>query len=201
MNNPVMNYDPTGHFTILALLIGFGISVAFEIIEDALDGELFTDDSHDWKDYLDAGISGVLGSMSGGKAMQFGLSVAGGMIDAWISGDIEENGFFNSLLYVGLSTGISLGISVVANKIASRVKASSLLKMSNNVANRKLGSMGIMMKIGSKAANNIGGLSKILSNKSNLISNIVAENVAGSIFGGVSSMVYGHLSDLFGFYF
>ena len=37
-NNPVMNYDPTGHFTILALLIGFGISVAFEIVEDALDG-------------------------------------------------------------------------------------------------------------------------------------------------------------------
>ena len=65
-----------------------------KIIEDALDGEIFTDDSHDWKDYLGAGISGILGSMSGGKAMQ--LSVPGGMIDAWISGDIEENGSTNS---------------------------------------------------------------------------------------------------------
>ena len=197
-NNPVMNYDPTGHFTILALLIGFGFSVAFEILEDALDGELFTDDSHDWKDYLGAGISGILGSMGGGKAMQFGLSVVGGMIDAWISDDIEENGFFNSLLSVGISSGASFGISFLANKLSSRIKASSLKKMTNHIAKGKLGDMGITAKISSKTTKN--ALASIIS-ESNWIGKIIAENVSGSILGGILSVGYGHLSDFLGLYF
>lgn len=58
-----MNYDPTGHFTILALLIGVGLSLAFEVVEDALDGNGM---DHDFMDYLGAGVSGLLGSMGGG---------------------------------------------------------------------------------------------------------------------------------------
>ena len=38
MNNPIMYVDPSGHFTIAALIISFVASVAFEIIEDAMDG-------------------------------------------------------------------------------------------------------------------------------------------------------------------
>ena len=60
MNNPIMYADPSGHFTILALFISIGVSLAFELYEDWKDGGL-GDGSHDWKDYLGAGISGFFG--------------------------------------------------------------------------------------------------------------------------------------------
>ena len=64
MNNPIMYANPSGHFTIAALIISFLASFAFEIIEDAMDVELFTDDSHNGWDYLESGISGLFGGLS-----------------------------------------------------------------------------------------------------------------------------------------
>ena len=81
-----MYVDPSGHFTIAALIISFVASVAFEIIEDAMDGELFTDDSHNGWDYLGAGIAGFFGGLGGGWAAQAIFSVAGGIADSWING-------------------------------------------------------------------------------------------------------------------
>ena len=58
-----MNVDPSGHFTIAAMLISIGVSLLFEVLEDAIDGGL-GDGSHSWKDYLGAGISGFFGWQS-----------------------------------------------------------------------------------------------------------------------------------------
>ena len=53
MNNPIMYVDPSGHFTIAALLISIGISLAFEVVEDLMgDGKLGGDKDR-W-DYLGA---------------------------------------------------------------------------------------------------------------------------------------------------
>ena len=103
-----MYVDPSGHFTIAALIISFAVSVAFEIIEDAMDGELFTDDSHDWKDYLGATVSGILGGMSGGAG--FVLGIFGDLFDAAISGDLAEDGWEATLQSMAVSTFLSFGI-------------------------------------------------------------------------------------------
>ena len=127
--------------------------------------------------------------MGGGLLTQAALSIAGGMFDAWVFGDMEENGFFNSLGSVVLSSAISFGIGVVAKGIASNIKASSLKKMTNHLAKGKLGAMGITAKISSKTTKNT--LTKIIY-KSNWIGNIIAVNVSGSIFGGATSIGYGY---------
>ncbi|MFA7376629.1 MAG: hypothetical protein WCZ13_03895 [Acholeplasmataceae bacterium] len=192
---PVMYADPSGKFAILALLIGVGISFVFEVVEDALDGNGM---DHDFNEYLGAGISGLLGSMGGGLIAQTTLSVAGGMIDAWLSGDLEKNGFLNTLGSVALSSTVSFGIGVATKRTASSVKASSLKKLSNNISNKKLGSMGVTAKIGSNAAKAQGGLASIIRKQSNWIGNIIYETVGSSIAGGLSSIGYGQVSNHFG---
>ena len=198
-NNPIMYVDPSGHFTIAALLISFLANVAFEIIEDAMDGELFFDDSHNVLDYLGAGISGLFGGLSpvGGTLVkkigsQVLFSLVGGFADAAISGDLKENGFWNTMGNIALSTTFSIGAGALTKWGVSKMKASSLRKLgSNNAANRVLGKMGVSWKIGNKS--NIV-LSKMIRN-SNWIGNTIADYGASSIMGGVSSMVWGYHFD------
>ena len=199
MNNPIMYADPSGHFTIAALIISFVASVAFEIIEDAMDGELFTDDSHNGWDYLGAGIFGLFGGLSpvgGTLVKQIGsqvlFSLVGGFADAAISGDLKENGFWNTIGSIVLSTTVSIGVGALSKWGVSKMKASSLRKLgSNNAANRVLGKMGVSGKIGKKS-NTV--LSNMIRN-SNWIGNIIADYGASSIMGGVSSIVWGYHFD------
>jgi len=155
-NNPVIGYDPDGHFTLLGLIISFVVSVAFEVVEDAMDGELFTDDSHDWKDYLGAGVSGLFGGLGGGLGAQAVFSVAGGFADAAISGDLAENGFWNTMGSIGTSTIASIGVGSLSKYFCSKIKVNSLNKLTNNFANRNLSDMGINVKMGSNIVKNGG---------------------------------------------
>ena len=129
-----MYADPSGHFTIAALLISFVASVAFEIIEDAMDGELFTDDSHDWKDYLGAGLSGILGGMSGAAGIVLGLF--GDLADAAISGDLAENGLGATLKSIVISNVLSFGTEFVVKGMFNSKQIGKLT--SNAYANKKL---------------------------------------------------------------
>ena len=198
-NNPIMYADPSGHFTIAALIISFVASVAFEIIEDAMDGELFTDDSHNGWDYLGAGIFGLFGGLSpvgGTLVKQIGsqvlFSLVGGFADAAISGDLKENGFWNTMGSIVLSTTVSIGVGALSKWGVSKMKASSLRKLgSNNAANKVLGKMGVSGKIGKKS-NTV--LSNMIRN-SNWIGNIIADYGASSIMGGVLSMIWGYHFD------
>jgi len=197
-NNPIMYIDPNGYFTIGSLVFSFLISVSFEILEDALDGELFTDDSHDWKDYLGAGISGLFGGLSqvgSTKIMKFGsqlaFSLAGGLTDAAISGDLKENGFWNTVGNITVSTIVSAGISELSTNIYSKIKVKNLRNLRNNKANKILGKMGITAKIGETSN---ATLSKIIKD-SKCLGTIAADYIPSSIIGGIISMGWGRFFD------
>ena len=102
-NNPVMYVNSSGNFTILGLIIGIGLSLVFEVIEDALDGNGM---DHDWRDYLGAGISGVFGALGGNVLMRGAFAIAGGLTDAWLSGDLEENGIGSVMISIEISIGV-----------------------------------------------------------------------------------------------
>lgn len=191
-------YDPTGHFSILELLISVGVSLAFEVLEDAIDGNGW---DHDCKDYLGAGISGLFGGLGGGIVHQIGFAFVGGMADAWLSGDLEQNGLFNTLGSIALYSAISFGIGAAAKKIASGVKASSLKKLSHSIANKKLDAMGLTVKIGSNAAKARGGLSSMIRNQSKWVGNIISEYTGSALSSGIISLGYGQISNYFGWYF
>ncbi len=125
-NNPVMMIDDKGNFALLGLIISVGLSMVFEVIEDALDGNGM---DHDWKDYLGAGISGALGAMGGTKLMKRTFTLVGGMTDAVLSGDLEKNGLGSTLLSIGISSLASWGLGRLGKKLNSNVKANSLKKL------------------------------------------------------------------------
>ena len=193
-----MYFDPSGHFTIASMLISIGVSLLFEVLEDAIDGGL-GDGSHDWKDYLGAGISGFFGGLSpvGGTLLkqigsQLVFSLAGGFADAAISGDLIENGFWNTMGSIAVSTMVSMGAGTLSKYLGSKIKASTLRSLgSNNAANKVLGRMGIAGKIGGKTNS---ALASMIRN-SNWLGNIVADYGASSIMGRVSSMGWSHIFD------
>jgi len=193
-NNPVNYSDPSGHFSILAFAIAIGVSLAFELLDDAMDGEIF-EGSHDWKDYLGAGIAGALGGLGGGFAVQAMGSLAGGFIDAALSGDLETNGFWGTLDGIMFSSVISFGVGAASNRLAAGMKASSLRKLTNNAANRELKKMGAKIKIGSHAAKAPGGLSYAIREQSKWIGNVIFGDLVGSVSGGLTSIGHGHVMD------
>lgn len=182
-----MNYDPTGHFTILALLIGVGLSLAFEVVEDALDGNGM---DHDWKDYLGAGISGLLGSMGGGLLVQAGLGVAGGMIDAWLSGDLEQNGWEQTLLSIGVSTLIGFVSIAASDFISNKIQIN---KLTNNAHSNKA----LMKSLGIKHTFNKNGRS--INAFTNALKNNqwTSKTIANSLSSGISSNTTSLLFGLF----
>ena len=120
-----MYADPSGHFTIATLLISIGISLAFEVVEDLIgDGKLGGDKDR-W-DYLGAVISGFFGGLGGGLAAQAIFSVAGGLADAAISGDLHENGFWSTMGSIVLSTAISFGAGALSRKISNNIQIKKL---------------------------------------------------------------------------
>ena len=182
MNDPVNNVDPTGHFTIAALLISIGVSLLFKLYEDWDEGG-FGDGSHDWKDYLGAGISGLFGAFGGGALSQIGFSILGGVLDSVISGDMREEGIMNSLGDIVTSTLISFGAGILAKVVTSGVRVNKLNKLSNNSANKILNKMGMTLKKGSQLGKN--NLFSQVFNYDGWIGNIVSETLVGSLAGGI----------------
>ena len=193
-NNPVNCSDPSGHFSVLAFAISIGVSLVFELVADGLDGELF-EGSHDWKDYLGAGISGAFGGLGGGFVAQTLYAFAGGFTDAALSGDLEANGFWGTLDSIMFSSVISFGIGTASNRLAAGIKASSLRKLTNNVANRELKKIGATIKIGSHAAKAKGGLSYAIRKQSKWIGNVIYGDLVGAISGGLTSIGHSYVVD------
>ena len=191
-----MYVDPEGNFTILGILISIGFSLLFEVIEDAIDGGL-GDGSHDWRDYLGAAVSGLFGGLSpfGGTlakkiCSQVLFSFVGGVADAAISGDLQENGFWSTMGNIAVSTIVSIVVGELGDIVASKIKANSLIKMRNkNKANQILKKMGAVGKMGKKTN---AQLSKNIRN-SNWIGNTIVKNSLSSIMWGVSAIGWGHM--------
>ena len=185
-NNPVMYVDPSGNFTILGLLIGIGLSLVFEVIEDALDGNGM---DHDWKDYHGTGISGVFGALGGNVLMRGAFAIAGGLTDAWLSGDLEENGIGSVMVSIGISIGVSYIGGIMTKKISSSIKAQNLKSMNKMVARDTLEQMGLKRKI---INYNLKDLSKSIYS-SNWIGNEILSQIGSSVFGFASTIGYGSI--------
>ena len=116
----------------------------------------------------------------------------GGVFDSAISGEMKENGFWNTMGSVTVSTIVSTGVGAFSKWGVSKLKARSLKKMTNSIANSKLRRIGINTKIGSNIVKKSKtGLSEIIKN-SNWIGNIVADYGTSSIMGGVLSSVWSY---------
>ena len=128
-----MYADPSGHFTIAALIISFIASVAFEVVEDLMGDGKLGGDKDGW-DYLGATVSGILGGMSGGAG--FVLGIFGDLFDAAISGDLAEDGWKATLQSMAVSTFLSFGIESVVKGVFD---FKQIRKLSSDAhANKKL---------------------------------------------------------------
>ena len=159
------------------------------MIEDAIDGGL-GDGSHDWKDYLGAAVSGLFGGMGAGFFSDAIISAGGSFLDAVISGDLQENGFWSTMGNIAVSTIVSIGVGVLGNVVASKIKANSLIKMGNkNKANQILEKMGAVGKMGKKTNSQ---LSKIIR-KSNWIGNLISDKLSSSLGSNISTRLFDDL--------
>ena len=195
-NDPVNHFDPSGHAFILSMLLSIGISLMMEVIEDAIDGGL-GDDSHDWRDYLGAGISGFFGGFTKFKKMGTLLSLAGSLVDAGISGDFKDNGVLSTLTNIGVSMVVSAGVEFVSKKIAARLSASSINKMSRKIANKTLAKLGVNKNIGANVMKSGGKrsvrcIARVIE-KSDWIGNKAIRDVVNPIIDGITSLGLGHV--------
>jgi hypothetical protein len=193
-NDPVNHFDPSGHVFILTMLLSIGISLMMEVIEDAIDGGL-GDDSHDWRDYLGAGISGFFGGFTKFKKMSTLLSLVGSLVDAAISGDFKDNGVLNTLINIGLSMAVSWAVGKFVRRVAAHLKATSINKMSRRLANKTLRKIKANINMGSNAVKE-EGLPYIANaiKESKWIGNDVCEKVVKPIVQGLTSLGYGQIS-------
>jgi len=122
---------------------------------------------------------------------QLAFSLAGGLTDAAISGDLKENGFWNTVGNITVSTIVSAGISELSTNIYSKIKVKNLRNLRNNKANKILGKMGITAKIGETSN---ATLSKIIKD-SKCLGTIAADYIPSSIIGGIISMGWGRFFD------
>ena len=94
-------------------------------------------------DYLGAVISGFFGGLGGGTFVQAIFSIAGGIADSWISGELNGDNMGQVLFSIGVSTVLSSVAGHLGGKIASNKKANSLAKfgrheIKNSMKNMKL---------------------------------------------------------------
>ena len=184
-NNPVMYVDPTGRFTILGLLISVGLSLAFEVLEDTLDGNGM---DHDWKDYLGAGISGIFGASSGNSIMNGIFSFAGGITDAWLSGDLKENGIGNVILSIGVSFLIGEGASRLSKHISNKIQIGKLTSNAHN--NKKIiNNLGIKFSF-NKNGRSISSFTKAIKS-ANWTSKMVMDCFSSNFSSDVASLLMG----------
>ena len=200
-NDPVNHFDPSGHAFILSMLLSIGISLMMEVIEDAIDGGL-GDDSHDWRDYLGAGISGFFGAFGKTRVAQAIFSVAGSLVDAAVSGDMQDNGVGSTIVNVISSFALSVGVNIVSKHIAAKLKAGTISKMTRKLANRTLKKIGANINMGSNAVK-IGGKAYIAKAivKSEWIGNKVCKEIVMPIANGIFAIGYGQVQNELGFNF
>lgn len=162
------------------------------MIDDGMDGALF-EGSHDWKDYLGAGIAGALGGLGKTIVAQVLWGVVGDFADAMLSGDLEDDGFWNTMGNITVSSILSVGFGEVVNNLVVGIKASALKNIANNnLANRKLKAMGVNIKIGSNAAKAKHGLFNAIKNHDKWIGNVLSKDLVGSVSGGLITMWYSY---------
>ena len=187
MNDPINYCDPSGHFTIAALLISIGISLVFEVIEDIMGDGKLGGDKDGW-DYLGAGIAGFFGGLGGGLVAQAIFSVTGGLVDAAISGDLVKNGFLSTMGSIALSTVISFGAGALSKKISNNIK---IKKLNTDPFNNRnvVRNLGVDYSF-KKSGKSVEAAVKAIKNV-NWISKTLWEGFSSNLGGSTTSFIWG----------
>jgi len=138
------------------MIASITIALLFELGEDYFeDGEL----NHSFGQYAGAFATGFFGGLSGGAFALIGWSMVGGVADYVLSGNFNEDTFLKDMAVIGITSILSVGIGYGLKRVASGLKANSIMKLgSNNLSNRALGGMGFTaLKVGHRIAG-AGGL-------------------------------------------
>jgi RHS repeat-associated protein len=180
-NNPIMYADPSGHFTIAALLISVGLSLAFEFVGDLIDGNGI---DHSLREYIGAGVSGLFGGLGGGLGAQIVFSVAGGIADSWISGELNGDNMGQVLFSIGVSTVLSSVAGHLGGKLASKLKGNSLAKLGRHEIKNSMKNMGLKFSL-NKNGTSAKAITKFLNKDTSVwLGKIVGEyGMAGTVSG------------------
>ena len=181
MNNPISYADPSGHFTIAALLISVGLSLAFEFVGDLIDGNGV---DHSLREYIGAGVSGLFGGLGGGFGAQIVFSVAGGIADSWISGELNGDNMGQVLFSIGVSTVLSSVAGHLGGKLASKMKGNSLAKLGRHEIKNSMKNMGLKFSL-NKNGTSAKAITKFLNKDTSVwLGKIVGEyGMAGTVSG------------------
>ena len=169
--------DPSGYFVLGIMITSIIVSLIIESIQDYTDdGILF---NRSFNNYIGAGVSGFFSGLSGGLGYLMLYGFIGSSLDYFISGEFNAETFGKDLLSMGFSSAIGVAIGKGLNFGVSKLKANSLFKLNNNpLANRILSNMGMGVKIGSRAADNLGRV--IYDSRKYLLGEIM-ENLGSNI--------------------
>ena len=186
MNNPIMYADPSGHFTIAAMLISVGLSLAFEFVGDLIDGNGI---DHSLREYIGAGVSGLFGGLGGGFGAQIVFSVAGGIIDSWISGELNGDNMGQVLFNIGVSTVLSSVAGHLGGKLASKLKGNSLAKLGRHEIKNSMKNLGLKFSL-NKNGTSAKELTKFLNKDTSVwLGKIVGEYGMASTVSGLYSLL------------
>ena len=128
-NDPVNNYDPSGHSAILiGMLIGFGVGAliggGFEIAKQAYNGGDWNWDMSSW-DWGQIGLSALGGGVAGAiSSISFGSGVIG-YLTTFATGGIGSvlGGIISGSVTDLQSVLIAFGVGAVANVVARGITA------------------------------------------------------------------------------
>ena len=142
-NNPVNNYDPTGHL-FWSCLLGAAISLVVELAIDYFEDDSRTLD-HSIKDYLVAGISGAI-SGGFGASKNFIVRLGGAVVSSVAQGVMTEgldynlNSLKQDVIIGFVSFGIAEGISIASKRIVGGLIKKASQKTTKE-AGRQISSM------------------------------------------------------------
>ena len=159
MNNPVMYLDGSGHFPILAVLIGAGIGFLTSYIPDVI-SEM--QDGFDWSDfntfedkwikYVGATLGGAIGGLGAGLGTTILANGIGNVVEATFTGDISNFGdVMIQFALGGVLGGVGYGTSKgIAGIFADKKIFGILGNLSDNAkVNKRLAKAGFgNLKIG-----------------------------------------------------
>ena len=165
-NDPVNHCDPSGCFSITAILIGAAIGFATSYLSDVIDN---TKDGFEWSDfntfeenwlkYIGSTLGGAIGGLGTGFASTLFCGGMGSVVEGLFTNDVSSiREAIISMAFGGLLSGIGYGFSKGIVKMFANRKITSILgNMSENIkVNKRLSQAGFgYLKIGKHGYKNI----------------------------------------------
>ncbi len=151
-NNLVMNVDYNGNFglfigVLISAAISSIVSLASEAIEDLSSDGKFGGDK-DLKDYIGAGVGGLISGISINNGTSALASGIGSLVDGYITGEIDsaEEAVYQFCVSAGATALGDIIGKELTNKIANKKVSPILSGKSNNKINKRISKLPITKK-------------------------------------------------------